>query len=103
MGYKIAEAPLAAQDIAEILEYMIVSLNNPTAAAAFADELERCYDRLERMPMMYEACRDVRLRAMGYRKAVVQRYVLIYKLSEEEKTVSILRVFYGRQNYAETL
>ena len=40
---------------------------------------------------------------MGYRKAVVQRYVLIYKVSEEEKTVSILRVFYGRQNYAETL
>ena len=103
MGYKIVETKLALKDLDEILSYIAVDLHNITAAAAFADEVEKCYGYLEHTPLMYEMCRDMRLRAMGYRKAVIQQYVMIYKVSEEAKTVSIVRFFYGRMNYAELL
>lgn len=60
---------------------------------------EQCYSDLEKMPLMYEFCRDPRLRALGYRKAVIKSYIMVYKVDEAAKTVYILRFFYGRQNY----
>ena len=52
---------------------------------------------------MYEACRDLRLCAKGYRKAVIRNYVLIYKVDEKDQTVLLLRFFYGKQDYAAKL
>ena len=66
MGYKLIETRLASQDLDNILEYMAVRLQNPAAASAFADAVEQCYDLLEHTPLMYEACRDLRLRAKGF-------------------------------------
>ena len=51
------------------------------------------------MPFMYELCQDVRLRSLGYRKALINNYVMIYRVDEGTKTVYILRFFYGRLDY----
>ncbi len=99
MKYKILETKLAQKDLEYILDYMIVSLANPSAATAFADKVEACYSNLEQMPMMYEFCHDPQLRAMGYHKVVIKNYIMIYKINEDNKTVTILRIFYGRQDY----
>ena len=101
MGYKVVETEQAVQDLDGILGYIANSLANPSAAAAFADEVEKCYTNLEGMPLMYEQCRDARLRVLGYRKAVIKNYILIYRVGEKEKTVYILRLFYCRQNYGD--
>ena len=103
MGYKLIETRLASQDLDNILEYMAVRLQNPAAASAFADAVEQCYSLLEHTPLMYEVCRDLRLRAKGYRKAVIRNYVLIYKVDEKNRTVLLLRFFYGKQDYAAKL
>ena len=103
MGYKLIETRLASQDLDNILEYMAVRLQNPAASSAFADAVEQCYDLLEHTPLMYEACRDLRLCAKGYRKAVLRNYVLIYKVDEKNQTVLLLRFFYGKQDYAAKL
>ena len=42
MAYKIVETELAGQDLDGILAYITYSLANPSAAASFADEVERC-------------------------------------------------------------
>lgn len=99
MAYRIVETELALADLDGILSYLAVSLANPPAAASFADAVEFCYGTLEQMPLAYEQCRDPHLNALGYRKAVIDHYVMIYRVSEEEKTVYILRFFYGRQDY----
>lgn len=99
MGFKIVETELALRDLDSILAYIAVSLSNPTAATAFADAVEDCCSRLEKMPLMFELCRDPRLRAMGYHKAVIRSYVMVYKVDESTKTVYVLRFFYGRQDY----
>ena len=77
MGYKLIETRLASQDLDNILEYMTVRLPNPAAASAFADAVEPCYSLLEHTPLVYEACRVLRLRAKGYRTAEIRNYVLI--------------------------
>lgn len=99
MTYNVVETELAVQDLDSIFSYLALSLANPAAASAFADAVEHCYSSLEQTPLMFEACRSPRLRALGYRKAVIKNYVMVYKIDQAAKTVVILRFFYGRQNY----
>ena len=99
MAYKIIETDRAQQDLSDIVEYIIYSLENPSAAATLLDEVEACYDALERLPMMFEACHDPHLKALGYHKAIIRNYIMIYNVSEPTKTVSVMRFFHGRQDY----
>ena len=103
MAYKIVETAGAERDLSRITEYILHSLENRTAAAAFLDEVEKCYDDLSTMPMMYEACRTPHLRAMGYRRAGIRSYIMIYKVDEAKKEVVVLRFFHGRQDYEKLL
>lgn len=43
MAYKLIETALAQADLDAILSYLALSLENPTAATAFANEVEKCY------------------------------------------------------------
>ena len=99
MAYKLVETALARQDLEDILSYLAVSLANPSAASAFADEVEKCYSALEQMPYLYAQCSSPQLSARGYRKAVLRNYLLIYRVEETQKTVYLLRFFYGRRQY----
>jgi len=99
MAYRIIETELAVQDLDRILSYIALSLANPIAASAFADAVEECYSGLEKTPFMFELCRDSRLRALGYHKAAIKKYVMVYKVDENARTVNILRFFFGRQDY----
>ena len=103
MAYKIIETEQAQQDLSGIVEYIVSSLENLSAAAALLDGVEACYDNLERLPLMFEACRDPHLKALGYHKAGIKNYIMIYKVSEPEKTVFIMRFFHGRQDYEKLL
>ena len=101
--YKLVITELAHQDLDRIVSYIVVQLSNSKAAGDFLDEVTACYGFLKSTPMMYERCQDRRLGEEGYRKAVIKKYVLVYKISEESKTVSIMRFFYGAQDYTKLI
>lgn len=103
MDYKVNITEAAAEDLRGILWYISDSLANPAAAMALADEVEACYARLREVPMMYELCRDERLREKGYRKVVIKNYILVYHPDPEAQTVTVLRFFYGRRLYERLL
>jgi len=89
----------AEQDLENIISYIVEKLSAPVAASTFLDAVHDCYENLETNPHIYESCRDHRLKKEGYRRAVVKNYILVYKIDEEAKTVTIHRFFYGRQDY----
>ncbi len=101
--YKLLITELADQDLDSIVSYIAVQLSNPKAAGDFLDEVTGCYGFLKSNPMMYERCQDRRLGEEGYRKAVIKNYVLVYKINEASKTVSIMRFFYGAQDYTKLI
>ena len=103
MAYKIIETEQAQQDLCDIVAYIVSALENRSAAAALLDEVEACYDHLERHPLMFEACHDPHLKALGYRKAGIKNYIMIYKVDEMIKTVAVMRFFHGRQDYEKLL
>ncbi len=97
--YRINVAALAHHDLDQIVSYIAINLTSPIAATNLIDEIEKCYDHLRRNPYMYAKCQDVRLEKEGYRKISIKNYILVYKVSEETKTVNIMRIFYGAQDY----
>ena len=97
--YSVDASYRAEKDFDKIIEYISQSLSAPQAASDFADEVYSCYDRLEKNPYIYEECRDPGLKKEGYRRAVINNYVMIYKIHESTKTVDIHAFFYGRQDY----
>lgn len=101
--YKLVITELAHQDLDRIVSYIVVQLSNSKAAGDFLDEVTACYGFLKSTPMMYERCQDRRLGEERYRKAVIKNYVLVYKISEESKTVSIMRFFYSAQDYTKLI
>lgn len=103
MAYKILGTERARQDLSDIVGYIATSLENPSAAASFLDEVKSCYDDLAQFPLMFGACHDPRLKALGYRKAGIKNYIMIYKVSGPTETVFIMRFFHGRQDYEKLL
>lgn len=99
MAYNLITADSFRRDLDAVLGYLVLSLENKPAAAALLDAVEASYHEIARMPLMYEACRDPYLKELGYRKAVVRSYIMVYRVNEETKTVYILRLFHGSQDY----
>ena len=97
--YRLVVTELAHQDLDNIVSYIAVQLANPSAAGNFLDEVDACYNFLMSNPLMYEKCRDPRLEAKGYRKAVIKNYIAVYQIDEAARSVIILRFFYGAQDY----
>jgi len=97
--YKLDIAKLASEDLDHIFAYIADNLSNIKAAANFLDEVEACYAKLMNNPYIYAKCLDKRLEALGYRKAVIKNYIVVYAIDEAIKTVRIIRFFYGAQNY----
>jgi len=82
-----------------IVSYIAVQLANPTAAANFLNEVEKCYGYLKSNPLIYERRHDACLEKIGYHKAIIKNYVLVYKADEAAKAVIIHRFFYGAQDF----
>jgi len=89
----------AERDLEEILAYIAVKLDNPKAAANFADALDDKYAQLEDYPLLFELSRNAGLAAKGYRRFVINNYIALYLVDEDRHEVIISRIFYGKQNY----
>ncbi len=101
--YKLDVLPAAAADQQEAVEYIVKQLQNSVAAVNLMDEIEKCYQLLEENPYLYALCTDHTLEALGYRKAIIKRYVMLYKIDDIQKIVHIMRFVYGPSNYIEKL
>jgi toxin ParE1/3/4 len=101
--YKLVVTELADGDLDSIVAYITGQLANPTAAGHLLDEVGECYANLKNQPFMYELSRDERLAAEGYRKAVIGSYVMLYKVGEAVKTVTVYRFFYGPRDYTKLI
>ena len=103
MDYRVEITPSAEQDLDAILTYLQEELTSPLAAEDFLEKVEACCGRLVEQPALYERCGNERLASRGYRRAVINHYVMIYRIEEEAKTVYVLRFFYGPRDYEKYL
>ena len=103
MKYNVSISAYAHDDIDSALDYIINSLQNPIAAENLLDKIKDTYADIADNPLMFAYCNDSRLRDDGYRKAVINNYVLVFRVEEAAKNVYVVRFFYGGQNYGELI
>ena len=58
MAYKIVKTDSYQRDLDGVVGYIALSLVNKTAAVSLLDAVEKVYDDLERMPLMFGFCDD---------------------------------------------
>lgn len=54
MAYKLIKTDSFHRDLDAVIAYIALSLENRIAAASLLDAVEKSYDGIERMPLMYE-------------------------------------------------
>jgi len=101
--YGLKIMPRAAADLENIYEYISRELAAPTAANNLMNKMDASFLRLRDMPESCPMCQDDILFQKGYRKLVVNNYIALYTVDNNAKTVTVMRVFHGRQAYASFL
>ena len=103
MAYRLIITEKAERDLDDIIAYIVEELCNESAAVNLFTEIERRYDMLEENPHIYPICQQILLAARGYRKVVVNGFVLIIRIDEAVGIVYIERIFSRLEDYAEKL
>lgn len=103
MSFGVEFADVAQRDVENIYTYISETLCNRQAATRFISALREHMTTLENMPESYPLANDEYLRNMGIRFIVINNYIAFYIVSYEKKIVYVLRVLYGRRNWAEIL
>ena len=93
----------AESDLGQITDYLGFKLANPQAAASFLDEVARVSEVLTETPELFPLCFDARLAELGYRRATVRAYILVYEGDIDAELVRVLRFFHEFENYANKL
>ncbi len=89
----------AEEDLKGIMTY--IALDNPSAAAALADKIEKRLSGLSSYPLLGKIPDEYELANMGYRFLVVQNYLIFYTI--EEWVIWVHRIIHGARNYVSLL
>lgn len=101
--FKLEITDTAECDLDRITDYLGITLSNPQAAISFLDEIERVSVELESNPNVFPLCVAGNLSDLGYHKAIVRSYILVFEIDANANIVRVLRVFHSSENYAAKL
>ena len=97
--YQIRLLRIAEEDFTEIVKFIVD--DNPTAAEAIANKIEKNLELLSDNPHLGRIPRYKEIRNLGYRYIIVQNYIIFYTI--EDRTVLIHRILHGARNYKSLL
>ena len=97
--YQIRLLRIAEENFTEIVKF--IADDNPTAAEAIANKIEKNLELLSDNPHLGRIPRDEEIRNLGYRYIIVQNYIIFYTI--EDRTILIHRILHGARNYKSLL
>ena len=98
MRYKVKLTTQAIGQIEETVRYISKILLDPETAQKWADAMQREIEKLDFMPSKYPLTEEEPWHTKGIRKMPVKNFIVYYLVSEEEKTVWVTAVIYGRRD-----
>lgn len=98
MNYKITITPIAKTNLQEIKDYIANDLQEPKAAYNTIRNILAKITLLSETPFIYPLYEDEPWHSRGIRHFPVNNYVVIYWVDEQTKTVSVLKIIYGRRD-----
>lgn len=101
--YRLVITELAEADLRGIANYIANELLEPTTARKMIARIAEAIFQLEQMPFRNGLVRDERLAAEGIRYLPVQSYIVFYVISNNEETVTVIRILYGKRQWKSLL
>lgn len=102
-NYSLKFNSKASEDLEQIYVYISEKLLADVAADKLLNKIENSIMRLSDLPYSCSLVLDDLLKSKGYRKLIVDNYIVFYLVNEIEKQVVIMRILYGAQNYQDIL
>lgn len=99
MKYKIVRTDKADEQLRDIIFYIADDSGSVDIALNYLDKMEKAINCLADFPMSGSIPRYSILRKQGYRVLIVEKYLVFYKVNEDEKVVTVYAVVDGRQEY----
>ena len=97
-NYEIILTDTAREDLDDIYKYISENLLEKQIARKLVDKIEQSFFRLEQNPY---SCVQVVVKPFDdiYRRLVIDNYIALYDVKENEKQVIVYRVLNGRMDY----
>lgn len=99
MSYHIHITSAAERDLNRAADHIEFVLKNPKAADDLLDEAEKQINSLSDFPEKFRLVDDPILSSWGIRFVIVNGYLAFYTISEESKTVIIVRFLFQKSNW----
>lgn len=93
----------SSNDVNQAIHYLKHSLKNPTAANKLYSLVESTARKLQTFPYKHPMLDDQFLAMYEIRYIAVNNYLLFYTVTEETKTIYIVRFLYSRSNWKHIL
>ena len=97
--YHIEITEPAEKDLHEIGRYIAIELLESAIAKKVVQKISDAIITLEELPLRNALVIDERLALHGIRKIIVDNYIVFYIISEKQKTVTVIRILYGRRDW----
>lgn len=96
--FKVSYSPAAQDDMRAIYTYIAFELKAEQAAGGQVNRIRDAVRKLDTMPERHEAVDWEPWSSMNMRKLPVDNYIVFYLVDNDDKTVTVIRVFYSGRN-----
>lgn len=103
MEYVVKLTAQAISQIQETVSYISKVLLEPEIARKWANYLQKQISSLDILPARYPLTEEEPWHTRGIRKMPVKNFLVYYLIDDEQKTVLVTAVIYGRRNQLSAL
>lgn len=96
--YSLEFLPLALNDITEIVSSFVM-LGSKQGAIRIKDKINKAAEQIFHFPYSGVTVPDPKMSKMGFRMIVVEKYLMFYKVFEDDKKIVFYRILNGKRNY----
>lgn len=100
--YKVEFLPSALNDMTEIISTFVM-LGSKAGAVRIKEKMSKAALQIADFPYSGVTVPDEKISKMGFRMMVVEKYLMFYKVFDDEKKVLFYRVLNGKRNYPHLL
>lgn len=98
MKYEVVISDQAELDARRIYEYIAFEKLAPETASALIDRIEEQILNLDEMPYRFREYDREPWKSRGLRIMPIENYIVCYIPSDDDMTVTVIRIFYSGQN-----
>jgi toxin ParE1/3/4 len=102
-SYRVYLTRYAMRDLRQAFSYITYELREPPAAKKLAERIKTSVMGLAELPFRHALVSDENLASQGFRQTMVDNYMIFYLVSEDDNTVTVVRILYGKRNWINLL